>query len=236
MKTDTGVFDSMESAGFKILESFYETEISDPFLSELDEELGVEKHGAGGIRFPHLKSRSIARLLDSEKLRELVASICGGRPILIRSILFDKNDNANWLIPWHQDLTIAVREKRVTRSFGPWSVKDGVCHVHAPQEVLSQILTIRVHLDDCPAENGALKVLPGSHLLGRLKKDQILQLSNESNPVVCEVARGGLLLMRPLLVHSSLPSDTPVHRRVLHLEFTSQELPGGLEWLPASSS
>ena len=87
---------------------------------------------------------------------------------LVRAILFDKRDGANWPVPWHQDLSLAVAERTELPGWGPWSVKAGVVHVQPPAEYLEQMLALRLHLDDCPAENGALKVLPGTHLFGRL--------------------------------------------------------------------
>ncbi len=75
---------------------------------------------------------------------------------------------ANWNLPWHQDLTIAVRARCEVPGFGPWTLKAGIPHVHAPADLLAQMVTIRLHLDDCRLENGPLRVLPGSHAEGKL--------------------------------------------------------------------
>jgi hypothetical protein len=53
--------------------------------------------------------------------------------------------------------------------------------------------------------------------------------------VSCIVARGGLLVIRPLLLHASSPAKSPGHRRVIHIEYASTELAGGLEWYEASN-
>ena len=36
--------------------------------------------------------------------------------------------------------------------------------------------------------------------------------------------------MRPLLLHASASGTAPGHRRVVHLEYAAEPLPGGLEW------
>jgi ectoine hydroxylase-related dioxygenase (phytanoyl-CoA dioxygenase family) len=109
-------------------------------------------------------------------------------------------------------------------------VKDGVVNAQPPDDVLSSIMTIRLHLDDCGADNGALRVLPGSHKAGRLSAGDIDRWRTEFTPVTCAVRRGGALLMRPLTLHASSTAQNPGHCRVIHLEFSACDLPGGLAW------
>jgi ectoine hydroxylase-related dioxygenase (phytanoyl-CoA dioxygenase family) len=90
--------------------------------------------------------------------------------------------------------------------------------------------TIRVHLDDCDIWNGALRVIWGSHKRGRLSHEAISDCIKTEVPAVCAMPRGGVLLMKPLLLHSSSVSAKPFHRRVIHFEFASSELPEGLRW------
>jgi ectoine hydroxylase-related dioxygenase (phytanoyl-CoA dioxygenase family) len=115
-------------------------------------------------------------------------------------------------------------------NFGPWSEKAGVLHVQPPRDVLEQMLTVRLHLDDCDAENGPLRVLPGSHRCGKMTPDEINRFRQQTEPVICTCPRGGALLMRPLLLHASSPATSPHHRRVVHIEFAAHALPHGLEW------
>jgi len=114
--------------------------------------------------------------------------------------------------------------------FGPWSVKDGMTHVQAPVEVLGKMLAVRIHLDDCDEGNGALRVLPGTHRLGRLGSERIQELRAEKSDVVCPARAGDVMLMRPLLLHASGKSQGNGHRRVLHIEYAGFELPEGLRW------
>ena len=137
---------------------------------------------------------------------------------------------ANWKVAWHQDLTIAVEKRIDLEGFGPWTKKAGVTHVQPPVAVLEGMLALRVHLDDCHIGNGALRVMSGSHKRGRLSHEAISACTKMEMPTVCEVPRGGVLLMKPLLLHSSSASAKPLPRRVIHFEFSSSELPEGLSW------
>jgi ectoine hydroxylase-related dioxygenase (phytanoyl-CoA dioxygenase family) len=157
----------------------------------------------------------------------------GTKARVVRGLLFDKTPDANWKVAWHQDLSIAVRQRIEVPGFGPWSNKAGVTHVQPPVAVLENMITVRLHLDDCGPENGPLRVLPGSHSAGVLAPASIGQWTRDVAPVDCHVAAGGAVVMRPLLLHASSTANCPGHRRVVHLEFASGPLPGGLEWFEA---
>jgi ectoine hydroxylase-related dioxygenase (phytanoyl-CoA dioxygenase family) len=166
----------------------------------------------------------------SPAIRNLVEPILGASARVVRSLLFDKNPEANWKVPWHQDLAIAVKERRDVAGFGPWSEKAGVTHVQPPVEVLERMVTVRLHLDDCGVENGPLRVLAGSHRLGVIDPGTVGDVRAELPEVSCMVPAGGAVLMRPLTLHASSPAERPGHRRVIHLEFAAGELPDELEW------
>lgn len=163
----------------------------------------------------------------------IVAPILGPSALLVRGMLFEKSAGANWGVFWHQDLTIAVRAKADVPGFGPWSVKAGIPHVQPPAEVLSSMLAVRLHLDPCRTENGALRVLPGSHHAARLSMADTENLKATLAPATCEADTGGAVVMRPLLLHSSHQAERPEHRRVIHLEFASKPLPEPLQWYQA---
>jgi ectoine hydroxylase-related dioxygenase (phytanoyl-CoA dioxygenase family) len=179
---------------------------------------------------------AVQSLAQAQPIRALVATVLGPAAFAVRGLLFDKTRAANWKVPWHQDLTIAVRRRLEVAGFGPWSVKAGVQHVQPPEAILESMLTVRLHLDDCGPENGPLQVFGGSHLSGRMSADVIRAWRERMSPIRCVVGRGGVLLMRPLLLHSSLPARAPAHRRIIHLDFAAYPLPGGLEWLGDSST
>jgi hypothetical protein len=170
------------------------------------------------------------RLAESDALASLARIVLGENAKLVRGLFFDKPPQANWKVAWHQDLTIAVEKRMDLEGFGPWTTKAAVTHVQPPIPVLEGMVALRVHLDDCDIWNGALRVIPGSHKRGRLSPEAISECVKQEMPVVCEVPRGGVLLMKPLLLHSSSLSERPFHRRVIHFEFSSCELPRGLRW------
>jgi ectoine hydroxylase-related dioxygenase (phytanoyl-CoA dioxygenase family) len=114
---------------------------------------------------------------------------------------------------------------------GPWSIKAGIPHVELPPSLRAAMLTIRLHLDDCHAGKGPLRVIPGSHALGRLSRERIQAIRQQTNEVTCIAPEGSALLMRPLLLHASSLAKTPGHRRVLHIEFARKDaLPAPLKW------
>ncbi len=198
---------------------------------ELAEVLGTVP-GAG--RRGLLALPAVAELACSERLLGLVRPHLAPEPRPVRAIYFDKSPGANWLVAWHQDLTLALKECADHPGFGPWSEKDGIPHVQPPVELLAQMLTIRLHLDDADETNGALRVLPGSHRLGRLSAERIQSLRSGQAEVLCSAAAGDALLMRPLLLHASSRSTSARHRRVLHIEYAAFALPGNLRWHEAA--
>lgn len=173
---------------------------------------------------------AVRELAHAPEIKGLVESLLGPQSFVARAILFDKISGANWKVPWHQDLSIAVRERKAVTGFGPWSEKAGVPHTQPPTAILERMLTLRLHLDDCHVANSPLQVMPGSHRHGRLDAPTIQHWRASHTPTRCLVSAGGVLLMRPLLLHASAAAQQPGHRRVLHLEFAAEALPGGLEW------
>ena len=163
-------------------------------------------------------------------LRLLVEPTLGAGAFPTRALLFDKLPRANWLVGWHQDLTIAVRERFESEGFGAWTIKDGVPHVQPPVSVLQNMLTLRLHLDRADAENGALIVLPGTHTMGRPPDHWAVPADAVNRAVVCEAEAGDVLAFRPLLLHMSRKSARPSHRRVIQIEYAASRLPPPLAW------
>lgn len=173
---------------------------------------------------------AVAALASAAPIRALVEPVLGNAAFPVRGLLFDKTPQANWKVPWHQDRTIAVARRRDAAGFGPWTMKAGIVHVEPPVEILQRMLAVRLHLDASDAANGPLRVIAGSHALGRLTAAQVRHEIEAAPSITCLVPAGGALLMRPLLLHASSAARSPRHRRVIHLEFASCALPGGLAW------
>ncbi|HEY9047021.1 MAG TPA: WYL domain-containing protein, partial [Ohtaekwangia sp.] len=145
---------------------------------------------------------------------------------LTKAIYFDKTPDANWYVTWHQDISIHVKEKIETAGFTGWTKKSDTHGVCPPEEISKDTITIRIHLDDTDDTNGALKVILGSHNK-KLSDEEISLITQSSIPYTCEVAACGIHIMKPLLLHASSKATSQRHRRVIHLEFNTVELPNG---------
>jgi len=170
----------------------------------------------------------IQGLIFNAQLKELIHQLYGDTYFVIKSIYFDKPPASNWYVSYHQDLTISVNARAVVPGYGPWTVKQDQFAVQPPLPVLENIFTIRIHLDDTNEENGALRVIPGSHLRGISRPEQV-DWSLEKEQVCC-VPEGGIMMMKPLLLHSSGRTQNNRQRRVIHIEFSDTELPESLNW------
>lgn len=201
-------------------------------LSKLNVSSSVPRKNAAAYGVRNLLNLlpEIRDFAESEKIKSLVKTIIGAKAKPVRAIFFDKTTQANWKVPWHQDLTIAVQEKRETEGFTAWTKKAGINHVQPPISVLEKMLTVRIQLDDANEINGALKVIPKSHKDGRLSSAEIQSLRKTCEKEICCNKRGDVFLMRPLIVHSSSAGTNPKHRRVVHIEFSANLLPNGLKW------
>lgn len=229
------LLDKIEEFGYAAISQV----ISDEQIKNLIEKLsnlnvlsadGRKNGTAYGVRNLMNLVPEVRELAESEKVKSLVKGVLGERAKCVKAIYFDKTPEANWKVPWHQDLTVAVKEKREAEGFSAWTQKAEIQHVQPPIRVLEKILAMRIHLDDADETNGALKVVPKSHNRGRLSAAQIQNLRKANRIEVCRIKRGDAFLMRPLLVHSSSAGTSPKHRRVIHIEFSAENLPDGLEW------
>jgi hypothetical protein len=196
-------------------------------LVQLSDEAVRSSSARAGARIG-VGAELVERVLAHEPYADVIGSLGAYQPV--RVIVFDKSADQNWAVAWHRDTAIAVQERHEVEGFGPWSIKDGVHHVQPPPSVLRDMVTARLHLDPTPASNGALQVIPGSHLdigedwpsvdCGRMNRE----------PITLEAGAGDVVLMNPLMLHASSKSSHPAHRRVVHIEFAMNPLPEPLVW------
>src|SRR5229473_8552366 len=219
---------AFEKQGFEILPKLFDRDSMASVSKSLDEM--PLRRGRAGARNA-LRIESVRDLAADSRLINIASSLLGGNAVPFRATLFDKSFATNWLVVWHQDTALPVRERRDAKGWGPWSVKEGVICAHAPADALEQVLAIRIHLDHSNEKNGSLRVLPQTHTLGVLSDDQTHELAKKIPPVDCHVAAGGVLLMKPLLVHSSSKAKSETaHRRVLPIEYAAcRSFPYGIE-------
>lgn len=220
---------------FEIIQNAFDGEIVENLLRELSrlsfgKDAKKRKEVAFGVRNLLNTAPFLREFSDSAAVRRLVEPVVGEEARVVRAIFFDKTPEANWKVTFHQDLTIAVCEEKSVSGFSAWTRKAGIVHVQPPADVLENIVSLRVHLDETDESNGALRVVVGSHRFGKLTSAEIQRQKAEGQTATCRVGKGGAMLMRPLLLHASSTAKNALHRRVLHFEFSSIELPEGLKW------
>lgn len=208
----------IQEHGYAVFPNVFSDAEIDAIVNGLSQsELKRSRAGARHI----LSLPAVRKMAEDSKLIEIARAVLGPNAIPFRATLFDKSPSSNWLVAWHQDTALPLAEKIDTPGWGPWSVKENVIYAHAPREALEQILALRIHLDDSTALNGPLRVLPSTHTLGVLEDEEVHQLATQLTPVECLIPTGGILAMRPLLIHSSSKSRSEADRRVLHIEYAA---------------
>ncbi len=224
---------AVEADGFAVVPGAVPAGAADRLAAAVEPLLAGLTRAQGGVRNVLGRVPAVRELAGSDLLRRWAEPVLGPDCVAVNATLFDKAAGRNWKVPYHQDVTIRVRARADLPGFGPWWEKDGVLHVWPPAEVVGRMLAVRVHLDDCGPDNGPLRVIPGSHRGGVLDSPQIDRLRDRGPEVPCLVGRGGLVVLRPLVLHASSPAGRPSRRRVLHVEYAAPDLPGGLEWFEA---
>jgi len=226
----------INSEGFTIIDNVYSENEIEKIISEIERVTENETENSTfrksedlfAIRQFHKEIPETLKYIFNQNLREIIKSNFGENYFITKSIYFDKPEKSNWFVAYHQDLTISVNKKVETENFENWTIKQNQFAVQPPKEILEQNFTIRIHIDKTTKENGALKVLNKSHREGIVRTESI-KVENEIE-TICEVEKGGIMIMKPLLFHASNKTTNNERRRVIHLEFSNQKLPNELEW------
>jgi ectoine hydroxylase-related dioxygenase (phytanoyl-CoA dioxygenase family) len=206
----------LSEQGYTIIPDVLSTEECDDLLEELAN--WTVGRSRAGVR--HLmRCPAISSLAHDTRLQTLAKAALKETTNPYRATLFEKTQESNWLVAWHQDSALPLEKKFVSPEWGPWSQKSGITYAHAPAWALDRIITLRIQLDPCTQDDGPLRVIPGSHLKGVLS-DSIIHLISKHEPLVeCLVPQGGILVMKPLIIHASSKSKGSTPRRVLHIEY-----------------
>lgn len=178
--------------------------------------------GRAGVR--HVLHHPVVSVIANDRrLLDMAQSVLGENAFPFRATLFDKTPDANWLVSWHQDTALPLVERIETPGWGPWSVKESFHYAHAPAYALNKVLALRLHFDDSTSENGPLRVLSGTHRMGVLTDEDVARLAADLEPVECLIAKGGILAMRPLIIHATAKasSRSQIPRRLLHIEYAA---------------
>jgi ectoine hydroxylase-related dioxygenase (phytanoyl-CoA dioxygenase family) len=192
--------------------------LSDAECDDYIRALSDARRGRAGVR--HLmRNPAVAALAADSRLLAMAQRMLGAPTTPFRATLFEKSGKANWLVAWHQDTALPLTSHFNAPEWGPWSEKAGILYARAPAWALSRIVALRVHLDVSTSENGPLRVIPASHADGVLSGAHVLDYVRTHRPIECLVSRGGVLAMRPLLIHASSKARDANPRRVLHIEY-----------------
>jgi len=198
-------------------------------LNQINMDLGsLDLQGAGTRNLLDLAwCRSLAQTL---RTYPVIAATLGESTVAVQCTYFDKNPNRNWRVAFHQDLAVPVSHRVDHPELTGWSHKEGQEYVQAPVSLLSRLMAVRLHLDPSTSSNGALRIIPGSHLAGRLSPAQVQAARASSEAVTVAAQPGDALLMRPLVLHASSKVVVAASRRVLHFLFGPSSPGFGLRW------
>ena len=224
----------IDTEGFTIINTVYTENEIEKLISLIENNTQNKEESATfrksqdlfAIRQFHKEIPETLPYIFNQNLKDVIETTFGEGYFITKSIYFDKPEKSNWFVAYHQDLTISVDKKVEIENFENWTIKQNQFAVQPPKEILENNFTIRIHLDNTTKDNGALKVINDSHSKGIVRVEN-LQTENET---ICEVEKGGIMIMKPLLFHASNKATNNQRRRVIHIEFSNQILPDGLEW------
>lgn len=220
---------NLELDGFEIHHGLF----SEEDLSHLEgvsailEAMGTGKGGGRNVFSSHPE---LLAIFKGEKLLSLVRQILGARIGLSEGLYLNKKVEANWLVSWHQDLFISVKAESSVEGYSGWTMKQGKPYVQPPPSVLEQSVWVRLNLDVNGIDAGCLKVVPGSHRLGKVNPEEIGQVVEKHGELALPCKRGDTILFRPLLLHASSKSMQPSQRRVFQVLYSGFQFQNGLEW------
>jgi ectoine hydroxylase-related dioxygenase (phytanoyl-CoA dioxygenase family) len=225
--------DSITENGFTVINNIFSDEEINAIINVLEnidtsKETFRKSEDLFAIRQFLKEIPDVKDLIFNDHIKRIIKEIFGDHYFVVKSIYFDKPEKSNWYVAYHQDLTISVDKKLELSNFGPWTTKQNQFAVQPPLNILENIFTIRIHLDDTDENNGALKVVPTSHSKGIYRPETIDW--NIETEEICNVNKGGIMIMKPLILHGSNRTTNGKKRRVIHIEFSDLELPGELNW------
>ncbi len=219
---------ALNQDGLEIRKAILSQDQIDWIKSDIDlDSVKLRRHG---VRNLEQRFDSLASVAGSGALLSIVESLLSEPVRLVRALFFHKTLTRNWSVAWHQDRLVTLNPRMDRDGWGSWSTDDGVHHVQPPVHVLDKMIIVRLRIDPADERNGCLRVIPGSHGYGVLQRSEIERIINRSAALACVADEGDALLMRPLLLHASDKTVRRVHRRVVHLEYSSYKLPNGVRW------
>lgn len=223
-----------KSQGYSIIRDIYSNDEISSIIESIqnhktDNKNTIDTNSLYAIRQLINYKPEIKNIVFNNRLKIVLNKLFSSDYFLTKAIYFDKPPLSNWFVSYHQDLSISVDKKSITEGYKNWTFKNGQYGVQPPVNILENTVTVRIHLDDTTKENGALRVIPKSHIKGVIRIDS--ENFNIKDEKICELNKGDIMLMKPLLLHASSKTTNKKRRRVIHLEFNDSTLHEPLEWL-----
>jgi len=166
-----------------------------------------------------MRHPAVITIAADPRLLDLAREWVGPDAVPYRATLFDKAASSNWLVSWHQDTALPLGVRSNDPRWGSWSTKGGIIYAQAPACELERIVALRLHLDPSTRENGPLRAVPGSQLHGVLSDEAARHIVASKPFTECLSDIGGIVRMRPLILHASSKAANEARRRVLHIEY-----------------
>jgi hypothetical protein len=109
--------EQFEREGFAMTPSLLSSAEVAHLISLIEVQASIDSR-RGGIRDILHRVPELRGIAEHATIRSIVEQVIGPNPFVVRSMLFDKTEAANWKVPWHQDLTIAVHSRGDAEGYG----------------------------------------------------------------------------------------------------------------------
>ena len=179
---------------------------------------GKDSYAINGF---HASCQSIYELVQEPRILDYVQDILGSNFVCWGTHYFCKMPHDGKSVAWHQDATY-------------WPLSP------------SQTVTVWLAIDDADEENSAMRVIPGTHLLGGLKtratdaaENNVLSATVDhvekfGMPVHMSMKAGEMSLHADLLLHGSLPNHSNRRRCGLTMRYAHVDVRSYKGWNTSS--
>lgn len=220
---------NLEKDGFEVHRGLF-SEAALVALADTATDIEALSSSRGGGRNIFSTHPAITEIFKRKSLLAVVERTLGLTQGLSEGLFLNKKVETNWLVAWHQDLFISVKSKLDLEGYSGWTMKQGRPYVQPPIPVLEQSLWVRLNLDDNDTSNGCLRVVPGSHRLGKIQAEDVNRVTEKHGEFAIPCSKGDVILFRPLLLHASSKSISPSRRRVFQVLYSGYQFQNGLDW------
>ena len=198
--------------GYTVLEDYMTAPMLDRMRGRVDELFAIEGNSAGSEFRTEENARRLANLVDKgeifreaiarKEILELVASVLGENFKLSSLNVRSANPESSSVQPFHVDMGLLPDSKGYATCNCVWM------------------------LDDFTVENGAVRVVPGSHRWGKKPQDALPDLYARHPQEVLVTGRAGtVVVMNAHAWHGGTANRTKRERRALHSFYVRNDIP-----------